>query len=501
MMAETDVTALAVFESSHAQFLTLARFLVGKVAMSRSHSEIEAYLNEHGRDMLRQMFQDHLDERAVEEVRLPEVHDADGVRHRVVERDHERLLATVFGKVTVRRLAYRHRGSANLYPADAVLNLPVERHSHGLRELAAIESSGGSFDAAVEAMERATGQEVGKRQVEELAHRAASDFEEFYASSPRPPVATTGVVVLSVDGKGIVMRPDALRAATAASAARSSPKLATRLSRGEKRNRKRMAEVGAVYEITPVPRTPADILTVDADREVIPAPVAIRKWLTASVVDDAALVVKRVFDEAERRDPAHRRPWVALVDGNNHQLDRIQAEARGRGLNLSIVIDFVHVMEYLWGAAWSFYAEGDPDAEAWVRDKALAVLRGGASTVAAAIRRKATCLGLAPRTRANADTCADYLQRKCRYLDYPAALAHGWPIATGVIEGACRHLVKDRMDITGARWGLEGAEAVLKLRALRTNGDFPSYWAFHLAQEQRRVHQERYARGILPLAA
>ena len=92
--------------------------------------------------------------------------------------------------------------------------------------------------------------------------------------------------------------------------------------------------------------------------------------------------------------------------------------------------------------------------------------------MAGAIRRQATITGLSTNRRTGADTCATYLTNKAPYLDYPTALAKGWPIATGVIEGACRHLVKDRMDLTGARWGLDGAEAILKLRALRSNGDF-----------------------------
>ncbi len=90
---------------------------------------------------------------------------------------------------------------------------------------------------------------------------------------------------------------------------------------------------------------------------------------------------------------------------------------------------------------------------------------------------------------------------KAAYLDYPEALAAGWPIATGVIEGACRHLVKDRMDITGARWSVDGAEAVLKLRALRCNGDLDTYWQFHLDQERHRVHECSYADGVIPAAA
>jgi len=159
------------------------------------------------------------------------------------------------------------------------------------------------------------------------------------------------------------------------------------------------------------------------------------------------------------------------------------------------------VLEYLWGAAWCFFAEADPAAEHWVRDRALAVLAGNATDVAAGIRRRATTAQLTKTKRRKADLCANYLTNKASYLDYPTALAAGWPIATGVIEGACRHLVKDRMDITGARWGLDGAETVLKLRAVRTNGDFDTYWTFHLNQERHRVHESRYTNGAIPRAA
>ena len=130
--------------------------------------------------------------------------------------------------------------------------------------------------------------------------------------------------------------------------------------------------------------------------------------------------------------------------------------------------------------------------------QARQVLAGRAHIVAAAIRRKATYHRLGPGQRRHADAAAGYLLAKKPYLDYPTALAKGWPIATGVIEGACRHLVKDRMDLTGARWGLAGAEAILKLRALTTNGDFDAYWRFHLDQEQHRVHNSRYLSGVIP---
>ncbi len=391
----------------------------------------------------------------------------------------------------MRRIAYRQRGRCNLYPADGMLNLPAEKHSHGLRRLAAIESARGSFEDACEAVRRCSAQRVGKRQLEGLARRAACDFDAFYAGRA-PALSEHGdALVLSCDGKGVVMRPDALRPATKKQAAKAKGKLKTRLSKGEKRNRKRIAEVGAVYDATPAPRGVADILPANERerREAKPGPEAKGKWLTASVTDDAASVVSEVFDEAERRDRGHARDWVALVDGNNHQIDRIETEATERGIDIAILVDLVHVLEYLWKAAWSFHREGDPAAEEWVRRHAKRILECGAAKVAGAIRRQATKGGLSPPQRAGADACAAYLTNKRPYLDYPTALRWGWPIATGVIEGACRHLVKDRMDLTGARWGLQGAEAILKLRAIRANGDFDDYWRYHLAQEHRRVHQ------------
>ncbi|MFN2503621.1 MAG: ISKra4 family transposase [Acidimicrobiales bacterium] len=490
------------FARSRARFEEVVGFLDGEGAATLSHGELEDRLGAEGRELLRLLYQDHLDLRAEREPRLEAVVDADGTNRPSVEAGHARTLTTIFGQVDVNRLAYRRRSRPNLPPADGVLNLPAERHSHGLRRLAATEAARGSFDDATAAIRSAAGAPVGKRQVEGLARSAAVDFEAFYAARARPAPGPDDVVVLSVDAKGIVMRPGALRPATASAAQKATTKLQTRLSKGEKRNRKRMAEVGTVYTVAPVPRTPADVLAPgEGAQERQVAPRAAAKWLTASVVEDAASVVADVFDEAERRDPAHERTWVALADGNNHQIDRIGAEAGRRQVEVRIVVDFIHVLEYLWRAAWSFFAESDAAAEAWVQEKALAVLDGKASIVAAAIRRKATRWGLEEGERVNADRAADYLLHKAAHLDYPTALAKGWPIATGVIEGACRHLVKDRMDITGARWGLEGAEAVLKLRAVRANGDFDAYWRFHLDQERSRVHESRYSNDIIPAAA
>ena len=226
----------------------------------------------------------------------------------------------------------------------------------------------------------------------------------------------------------------------------------------------------------PAPRTPADIITPPGqeNKDRTRGPAAAGKWLTASVTGGIPAVIAAAFDEAGRRDPGHRRPWTALVDGNRTQIEAIEAEAGRRGVTVTVICDFVHVLEYTWKAAWSFFDKGDPDAETWVAAQAVKILQGKAAQVAGGIRRRATTFGYAPAEREGADACAGYLTAKKPYLDYATALANGWSIATGVIEGACRHLVKDRMDITGARWSPDGAEAILKLRALISNGDFES---------------------------
>lgn len=488
------------FSASDARYQGLVRFLRDQEAAGLTHEELEARLDVDGRELLRQLLQDHLDLRAQREARVDAVRDAEGVCRPAVEAGHARQLETIFGEVSITRLAYRAKGSENLYLQDAALNLPTERHSHGLRERCAIEATRGSYEEAQAAVARATGVELGKRQVEELTRRVAEDVDDFYEQAEREGAEETDALVISADAKGIVMRPDALRPATRKAATCATHKLTTRLSKGEKSNRKRMAELAVVYDCKPVPRTPADIFARAGDKKP-EAPAARAKWCTASVAADAGEVIEAAFDEAERRDPEHLRPWVGLVDGNNHQIKVLRAGARRRGVEISILVDVVHVLEYLWGAAWCFFDEGDPKAESWVKEKALAVLDGRAGVVAGAIGRKATMLGLAATARRKADECARYLKNKAPYLDYPSALAAGWPIATGVIEGACRHLVRDRFDITGARWSLEGAEAMLKLRALRANGDWPAYWRHHLAAEHRRVHATHYAGGVIPEAA
>jgi hypothetical protein len=499
------------FAESRECFRELEGWLASEEAAGLQHADLEEQLEVRGRELLRQLFQGRLDVSAAREERFDDVAGEDGVVRTRAERGRTRPLMTKFGQVSVSRMAYRSPGRPNVHLLDAALNLPEEKHSHGLRKLTAVEAARGSMEDAQAAVSRATGVRIGKRQLEDMARRAAAHAEAFYAWRLVSPVPEGWPLILTFDGKGIVMLPEALRPATAKAAESAENKLATRLSPGEKNGRKRMCEVAGVYDAAPAPRTPQDVISTPAQKRKKKKaqagkrtkkgkprePQARNKWLTASVTDDIPAVISSAFDEADRRDPGHQREWVVLIDGNNTQIEAVTAEAARRGVTITIVIDLIHVLEYLWKAAWSFFDKGEPAAEEWVADQARKVLHGKARQVAAGIRRRATTFGYSGPERAGADECARYLQNKQDYLDYATALAKGWPIATGIIEGACRYLVKDRMDITGARWGLEGAEAILKLRALIANGDFDAYWRFHLRREHERIHHAKYRDGLV----
>lgn len=495
------------FALSKAMFSALANELAGPAAAGLTAAGLEKLVDEESRKVLLRLLQDHYDLRAMREEQQARKHPGpvagpDGITRTRLETGHGRKLATLFGTVTVRRCAWRKPGAPDYLPADAALSLPAVRHSHTLAELAAIEAPRGSFDEAHDAIARRCGNVIGKRQIEDSVVNAAADIPAFYAARVPEPCTPASLVVMSADCKGIVMRPGALRAGAAKAAAKLG-KMRTRLTAGEKPNRKRMAALVTVYDAEPAPRRPHDVIAPPGGRAggraLRPGPKALAKWLAGSVRDDPADMIAAMFDEAGARDPGHLRTWVVLVDGADHQLALIRAEAARRGVAIHPVIDIIHVLEYIWGAAWSLHEAGDPAAEDWVAVKALTVLAGDSDRAAAQITAEAGAAGLEDARRSGADACVRYLGNKREFLRYDQALESGWPIATGVIEGACRHLIADRLNRGGARWGLDGAEAILTLRAVIANGDFEEYWRFHLACEHQRLYpgtsQGQYALG------
>ena len=476
--------------------------LVGELAgagAAASFDEVEQLVLVRGRELLRKVIQHVMDAGAAVEPRLARVADAAGRPRPRAERGHARTVVSQFGPVVIERMAYRAAGQGNLYPRDAVLNLPPRRYSWALQQVVTGYVLAGAYEQARRFVAAATGVVIGKLQLEQITIEAAADAAGFYPAlavrqGRQGQEQPAGALAMSWDCKGVAMLPGALRRRGARAPGQRVRNFGKRRGTGEK-GHKRMAQLGSVFDVDPAPRTPEQVMAGGPGKK---APRALRRWYAADIAAGRGQVISAVLDEAGRRDPGRARTWIVLVDGDNHQLEMIRAQAARRGITITVLIDFIHVLEYLWKAGWCFHPARDPAIETWVTARALDILHGRAGEVISQI----TALADARPPRPGSEhakiirTTLAYLRNKQPYMDYPRALAAGWPIATGVIEGACRHLVQDRMGITGARWGLEGAQAILWLRALRANGDLDAYWDWHIAREHQRNHLSRYQHDL-----
>ncbi len=262
-----------LFREADEKYLALKEELLGTGLADATHSDVEKLLETRGREVIRALFQSHLTLRSQSAPIAPVVgHDEVERPHR---RESSRPLTSIFGPVTVQRTAYRMREADSRFPLDAALNLPVDLYSLEVRRRVALGASSGSFEATVELVQETTGALVPKRQAEELVSKAARDFEAFYESTQLdvPAENTAGILALTFDMKGIVMHKKDLRPATRKAAERKQYQPGERLGPGEKRNRKRMAMVAAVYTIEPWLRKPQDIIrTLGPVRDASPKP-------------------------------------------------------------------------------------------------------------------------------------------------------------------------------------------------------------------------------------
>ena len=300
-------------------------------------------------------------------------------------------------------------------------------------------------------LEAFTGVHVPKRQFEQEVIRAAQDFEMFYADRQKRARADphTGARPGADDGwqgcgdaaRGFRARP------TQRAAAARAKSFTARLGAGRRLHAKRMASVAAIYTVAPWVRTPEEILpapTLPKKEPTRPRPEHKRVW--ASLAQAPEAVIKEMFAEAARRDPKRQKRWVALVDGNLPQIDHLQQLAEEQNIPLIIVVDFIHVAQYVWKAAGALFPTRRRSKIAGrVRTCWRSYARRPAS-VAAGMRRSATLRNMTTAERQSVDECADYFLHYSPFLQYDKAQAEGVPIATGVIEGTCRHLVEDRMN-------------------------------------------------------
>jgi hypothetical protein len=405
------------------------------------------------------------------------------------EEQHPRRLLTVFGEFTVSRWVYAQRDKAKFefIPTDQRLQLPASEVSYLLQEwdqLLGVEQAFGRVREVIKTILRLPQSVDTLERTNQQMAEAAPVFRE--SQGPVDLAKEGELLVVTEDNKGIPMvRP-----------AEEKPAGAHR-TKGEKANKKQMACIGCVYSVDRHARTPEQLVATlfrDRDRPEEQAPPAQNKryWAELSREIDGEdirgqdLVFQQLAAEIDtRRKP---RQWlVHLCDGQaSLETDRhtyLPADA----YTLDI-LDLMHVLPRVWEAAHVFHAEGSGDASAFVRDHLTRILHGEVGNVIAGWRRKATRQGLTGAKKKGLHAACAFLEKNKHRMRYDEYLRLGCPVATGVIEGACRHVIKDRMERAGMRWKVSGAQAMLNLRTIYTNGDWPAFQDFRIALENEWLY-------------
>ena len=254
-----------------------------------------------------------------------------------------------------------------------------------------------------------------------------------------------------------------------------------------------MATVATVFTRAPWVRTPQQVIeslfptSRPASRDALPPPKPENKRVWASLLKGKTAVIQEVAEEMDRRDPLRSMTRLALTDGERALQIRVEQK-----LNVTLILDLMHALEKLWKAAYVFHPEGSLEADLWVLDRTLQILFGEVGQVKG-IRQSITKRHLTGPKRKTLNAVANYLYRNRTRMRYNEYLAKGWPIASGPVEGACKNLIKDRMERSGMRCTEPMAEAIVQLRAVYLSGDFDRYWQFHIDQDQRRLYQVVWA--------
>jgi hypothetical protein len=405
---------------------------------------------------------------------------------------HPRRYVSIFGPFVLPRTAYGRREGQKIdcVPLDNRLQLPDAPFSYVLQDWDQGLCVEQAFAQASATIARILGLPQSVDSLERMTAQMAEKVADFRDDRPAPPPAEEGeLLVVSADGKGIVMRRTA-----------ADPAPAAHRSKGEKASQKRMATVGAVYSVDRYVRTPEQIVAAlfrDEPRPANDRPAPRHKHVWASLegaTDDGPcssleVVYPWLLDEVATRNRGLAKEMVYLHDGQEALW-----EACARHLprtNATEVLDLLHVTPRLWQAAHAFCPEGSAAAAAFVRERLLRLLRGEAAGVIRGLRGLASRRGLRGGRKKTVTTVCRYLDKNRGRLRYDVYLAQGYPIASGVIEGACRHLVKDRMERAGMHWTVTGAQAMLDVRSVHVNGEWEAYQVYRIEREAHRLYPYR----------
>jgi hypothetical protein len=396
---------------------------------------------------------------------------------------HPRRYVSIFGELTIVRTVYGTRAKQKIQsvPLDARLGLPDSDFSYLLQGWLQERCLDSDYAGAIAGLRAILPVRPSVRSVEQMSRHMAADVPAFQAKQPLPPAAASGhLLVASADHKGVPMVP------------RDRP-AAAREEDSEHPGVKRAACAGAVYTIAPFARTPEDVVDEvrrqarAADR---PSPQGKVVWAEMrQEVDGVAasgrdVVLANICAELDRRDPTGTQPVLVLCDGERGLWTAFRAML---SRPLVAILDLWHVLTYLWLAAKVFH--GSPQArEGFVSTRLRLLLAGKVASVLKGLKQMATQQGLSGEKKRTLAKVVGYLERNRAHLHYDDYLRLGYPIGSGVIEGACRHVIKDRMERTGMLWTMAGASALLRLRVVQTNGHWDAYQEYWIGREQAALY-------------
>lgn len=396
------------------------------------------------------------------------------------ERDTKRNYYSIFGKLPLYRPYFYQKGVGGETPLDVALGLGEDSYSDLLREVADYLGVYNVYHKSGDILSRLLGLKLSIGAIESNMSDDAAEVENYYAQKPAPAALEEAeILVIQADGKGV---PLVLEEPSEAQ---------VRLGKGQKRGRKKEAMVTSIYTIAAHVRTPQAV--VDSFfRHTSPEPSPNRdqphhKHIWATLAGkDAALA--RLAQQVASREGAHIRARVALCDG----YEPLQTRITHQFPDFTLILDFIHADEYLWEVANALLGEQHPQRLDWMADHTLKILSGQTEQVIASFQQMAQDQQYTATQRAQLEKTAAYFQRNLPYMAYDTYLQRGWPIASGVIEGACRHFVKDRCELSGMRWTQPGVENLLRLRAVAENGDWDDYHLFRKRQRHLRLYHQPY---------
>lgn len=421
----------------------------------------------------------------------PSTVTSEGQTVRRLEEPRRRRYLSIFGELDICRRVYARREGQKIEsaPLDESLGLPAGEFSYVLEDWLQRICVKESFEESVGALRDLLGVAPSSRAAERMNQRMAEQAEAFRLTQSAPPAEEEAeILVATADGKGVPMRRPLEERV------RTGP----RRGKGEKANKKQMSYVGAVYSIAAFPRSVEELLNEVQRRERSvdrPQPQHKTVWaeMTTLREGEACTGRERLFIEmaiaCHERDRERQRPLVCLMDGEAG-LWQMQKEWLPRAIG---ILDLFHVLQRLWAVAYCFHPEKSKAAEDFVTHYLRMLLEGKVGYVIGGLRRRLKDPKLRGEKRRTVTACIGYYENNREHMHYDEYLAAGYPIGSGVAEGACRHLVKDRMEQTGMRWTAHGAQAMLHLRAIYLNGDWESYMDYRIEAEQDELYRRNAA--------